>query len=70
MQFKNKIENTKAYKELNSVQRFRIRKKQNRLAIEKGYKKAKEVGYNVFERMFYFNYLNSQIIKELVENEN
>lgn len=67
--FKDRVENTETYKGLNSVQRIITVKKQNRLALERGYIKAKTLGLEKFDQLTEFSNINNRIIKDLVQNE-
>jgi hypothetical protein len=69
MCFRTKIEKTNYYKKLNFIQRENVMKRPNRLKIEHGYQVAQNIGLEQWERQSAFNLHNSEIIKEIVENE-
>lgn len=64
-----RIIETPTFKSLDFVQREMTLKKTCRLVIENGYKVAKHLGYEAWEKQSGFSSRNKNIVKELLEQD-
>lgn len=67
--FKEKIEGTKTFLELNSIQQKMTLSKTNRIHLEHGVTVAKNIGLSRWKEICQFSERNIKIVQEIITNE-
>lgn len=67
--FRQKVEETRTFKQLNSVQKQFTLNKSNLKHLEDGFTIAKNIGYDVWKNQSGFSERNSNIVADILKNE-